>query len=324
MIFMEAQEKKEIDLIDIIQVIFNYIRKFFLYVKDVCVWLVRFLFQAKWFLIIAVACGIAFSFYASRKSNLFYKGEVEMRFNIYDAYFYKNLTNFLNVYLKEENRASLVQTLQISPEVAANLALIDSYFFIDNSTGVLEVDYANKFETQKDTTIRRINDRLMLVVVSRDTTIYPDLLGKIKYFFENNPTVLEENAIRLQQIDQKIGMLNNEIVLLDSLRKKEYFKKETGSQAKLDQTILLSEKERRLYHNDILGLEYTIQGLQWEKTMKSDGVRFLTPFRVDPVPVNRLSRMLIKYVPVVFILGFFIALGWKYRKKMYQFLSEKE
>ena len=323
---MGEQEKKELDLIDILRAGFKYIRLAILKMGDIFTWLLRFLFQAKWFLLVAIGCGILFSFYASRKDNLRYKGEVEMRFNIYDAYFYKNLTNFLGLYAKNENKTSLSQTLHITPEEAKDLLSINSYFFIDSHlTGIPDrVDYTNKSETIKDTADLRMNDRLMLVVISKDTAIYSSLLGKIKNFFESNSVVSEENAMRLRHIDEKIKAINNEIQLLDSLRKKEYFKKEAGAQAKLDQTILLSEKERRLYHEDILNLEYTIQRLQWDKEIKPDGVRFLTPFRVDPTPVNNLRRSLFKFIPAFFVLGFFVALGWKYRKKTYKFLSEKE
>ena len=323
---MEGQDKKELDLIDIIRLCFDYARKFLFKIGDVCTWFVRFLFQAKWILLVAVVCGIAVAFYVSRPSNLRYKGEVEMRFNIYDAYFYRNLTNFLDTYARNKDKTALAQTLQITPKEAASLLSINSHFFIDTHlTGVPDrVDYAEKSVIKKDTADRRMKDRLMLVVISKDTTVYSNLLEKIGAFFENNKAVSEENEMRLRQIDEKIKMLSNEILLLDSLRKKEYFKKDGSAQAKLDQTILLSEKERRLYHNDILDLEYTIQRLQKEKETRSSGVRFLTPFKIDPNPVNNVRKSLFKFVPVFFVLGFFVALGWKYRKKAYQFLSEKE
>ena len=322
---MEKKEGKELDLIDILRVSLGYIRSVMCSMWDIFTWFVRSLFQAKWILLGAIVCGILCSLYSSRPGNLRYKGEVEMRFNIYDAYFYRDLTNFLNTYCKDENKTSLSQTLHITPEEAASLLSISSHFFIGHANGMLnKVDYKNISEIKEDTASRRMSDRLMLVVISKDTAIYSSLLGKIKNFFESNSIVSEENAMRLKHIDEKIAMINNEILLLDSLRKKEYFKKESETQAKLDQTILLSEKERRLYHNDILGLESAIQGLQWEKEIKSDGVRFMTTFKVDPTPVNNIKRSLIKFIPAFFVLGFFAALGWKYRRKIYKFLSDKE
>ncbi|MDR1730078.1 MAG: hypothetical protein LBR52_05395 [Prevotellaceae bacterium] len=321
---MEEKEKKELDLIDIIRTIFNYIRKIVFKIWDFTVWLLRFLFQAKWILVVAVIFGILYSFYKSRPEKLHYRGETEIRFNVYDAYFYRDLTNALGLYTMDENKSSLMQALDLTREEANNLLSIDSYFFIKKYLGAVKVDYSYEFEAiKRDTNDVRLNDRLLLVVTSRDTAIYSKLLKKIKSFYESNAIVQEENAIRMRHIDEKMRMINNEIQLLDSLRKKEYFKKESGSQAKLDQTILLSEKERRLYHDDILGLEYTMQGLQWEKEIKPGGVRFMSPFRVDPIPVNNLRKSLVKYVPVFFIFGCFVALGWKFRKKIYRFLSEK-
>ncbi len=323
---MEEQEKKELDLVDIIRIIFYYIRKIACKIGDFSVWLLRFFFQVKWILTVAIVCGILFSLYKSM--NPLYCGKTEIRVNVYDAYFYRDLTNTLDLYMLDEDKSSLIQALDLTPKEANSLLSIDSYFFINKNykySGAIKVDYPNEFESIKsDTNDIRLNDRLLLTVISKDPAIYAKLPGKIKNFYENNVVVSEENAIRMRHIDEKMGMINTEIQLLDSLRKKEYFKKETASQAKLDQTILLSEKERRLYHDDILGLEYAIQGLQWEKEIKSDGVRFMSPFRVDPIPVNNLRKSSIKYVPAFFILGCFIALGWKFRKKIYQFLSEKE
>jgi len=325
---MEEQEKKELDLIDIIRIVFKYIRKIAIKIGDFFVWLLRFLFQTKWIWSAVIICGVLYAFYVSRESNLKYRGEVEMRFNVYDAYFYRDLTNALSLYTQDENKSSLIRALDLTPEEAGKLLSINSHFFINRRLGGIRedytVDYSNEFEVKKDTTDSRILDRLMLTVVSKDTAIYSKLLVKMKNFFQNNTVILEENAIRMRHIDEKIGMLNNEIQLLDSLRKKEYFRKEPGAQAKLEQTILLSEKERRLYHNDILGLEYAIQGLQWEKEIRPDGIRFMSPFRVDPIPMNSLKKSLFKYIPKFFILGCFVAFGWRFRKKIYQFLSEKE
>ncbi len=322
---MEEQEKKELDLIDILRICFKYIRLMIIKIWDIFIWFIRFVFQSKWILLFAVVCGILFAFYWSRPENLRYKGESEMRFNIYDAYFYKNLVNQLDLYCKDENKSALSQALQITPEEAGALLSFNTYFFVDMlSNGTpSEVDYTNKFDT-KDTVSSRMKDRLMLVVISKDTAVYSSLLGKIEGFFENNLVISEENAIRLKHIDEKIVALDNEIYLLDSLRKKEYFKKDAERHAKLDQTILLSEKEMRLYHSDILGLESLKQSLQWQKEIQPTCVRFLTPFRVDPTPVNNLKKSMVKLVILSFVFGLFVAFGWKYRIRIYRFLSHGE
>ena len=322
---METQEKKELDLIDVLRIFFKSIQSFIFLIWNIFTWLFRFLFQAKWILLGAIGCGILISFYWSRPDSLRYKGETEMRINIHDAYFYKNQIDLLDSYCKNRNKTSLFQTLHLTSAEANTLLSINSYFFIVRRDGISDrVDYGNEFDPKKDTINNRMNDRLLLVAISKDTAIYPSLLGKIKNFLESNPIISEENAIRLKHIDEKIEMINNEIHLLDSLRKKEYFSKEAETQAKLDQTILLSERERRLYHNDILGLEYSIQGLQWEKEIKPDGVRFLTPFKVDSTPVNNLKRSLFRFIPLFFVLGCFVAFGWRYRREIYKFLSDKE
>jgi hypothetical protein len=322
---MEEQEKKELDLFDVLRIFFKSAKIAVFAIFSFFTWLFRFLFQVKWILLGAIVCGVLFSLFWSKPDNLFYKGETEMRFNIYDAYFYKNQFNLLNSYCEDENRTSLSNALQITMAEAYNLVSINSCFIIDlRSDGTPdEVDYANSYDAKKDTINSRMGDRLMIVVFSKDTAIYSNLLVKIKAFLESNSIVSAENAIRLRHIDEKIVALDNEIYLLDSLRKKEYFKKESDTYAKLDQTILLSEKERRLYHDDILGLEGSKQGLRWEKEIRPDGVRFLAPFRIDPKPVNRLTRSLVRFIPPFSVLGFFVALAWRFRKEVYKFLSEK-
>ena len=322
---MEEQEKKELDLFDILRIFFKNIRIALCMILNLLTWFLRFLFQTKWILLGAIVCGVLFSLFWSRPDNLFYKGETEMRFTIYDAYFYKNQINLLNSYCEDENRTSLSNALQITMAEAYNLLSINSCFIIDlRSDGTPdEVDYANQYDAKKDTVNSRMDDRLVLVVLSKDTAIYSNLLGKIKTFLENNSIVSAENAIRLRHIDEKIVALDNEIYLLDSLRRKEYFKKESDTQAKLDQTILLSEKERRLYHDDILGLEGAKQGLRWEKEIRHDGVRLLAPFKIDPKPVNRLTKSLLRFTPPFLLLGFFVALAWRFRKEVYKFLSAK-
>ena len=317
---MEGQEKKELNIVDILRVCFNYIGKTIIKIGDILAWALQFSFQAKWTLLVAIGCGILFSIYWSRPGNLRYRGETEVRFNVHDAYFYKNQINLLNSYCENENKEFLSQALHITPAEASLLRAINSYFFINIPD---EVDYTNKFNI-KDTVNRRMSDRLMLVVIAQDKAIYSTLLGKIKNFFESNSIVSEENAIRLRHIDEKIDALDNEIQLLDSLRKKEYFRKDAETLAKLDQTILLSEKERKLYHNDILNLENNKRWLQWEKEIKPESVRFITPFKIDSAPINNLKKSLLKFIPAFFVLGFFVAWTWKQRRKIYGFLSEEE
>jgi hypothetical protein len=321
---MEDQEKKEIDLLDIFRVFFKYIRLFFCKIIDILVWLLRFMFKEKWILIVAVLLGIGYSFYISRPSNLVYQGKVEMRFNMFDAYFYKDMINRLTAYCVGEDPESLAQVLDISLDEAAAIASVNSYFYIDIlSNGTPDkVDYAGSFK-DSDTINSRMADRLMLVILSKDISLFPKYLSRMDSFLTNNPVIQKENIVRLKHIDESVSAIDNEIAMLDSLRKIEYFKKNTETRNTVGNTLLLSEKERKLYHNDVLSLENSKQRLQWEKEVNNSNIRFLNSFEIEPKPVNRITRTLIRYVPISFILGFFFALGWRYKKSIYDFLTEK-
>jgi hypothetical protein len=322
---MENQEKKELDLLDIFRMIFKYIRLFFYKLIDLCIWVLRFIFKEKWILLIAILLGVSFSFYKSRPDNLQYKGDVELRFYMYDAYFYKDMINMLTAYCQDKDRKSLAEVLNLSYEEAVSIGGINAYFYIDMmSDGTPDkVDYRGEFKNT-DTINTRMRDRLLIEVITKNMSLFPVLLLKLDSFLTDNPVIKVENAVRLKHIDENIVAIDNEIVMLDSLRKIEYFKKDAEKKNIIDKAILLNEKERKLYHNDILTLENSRQRLQWEKEVNSSNIRFFNNFKVEPKPINRLTRSLKKYVPISFALGFVFALGWRYRKPVYDFLRNEK
>jgi len=322
---MENEKQKEITLMDIVGLCSKLARAIVLKIKNFIVWFIRFIFKGKWILLTAAALGFLFSIYQSRPANLYYKGEVEMRFNIYDAYFYKDLINTLNLYCDTKERTSLTNTLNISNSQAQSIVSINSYFYIDlMSDGTPdEIDYKNKFNPA-DTLNRRMKDRLRLVVMSKDTTLYPVLINKLKGYFAQNMVITGDNIVRLQQIDERIEEIVYEIRMLDSLRKIEYFRQVPTYQAKLDGGLYLNEKERKLYHNDMLNLENQKKELQWEKEVQPESVRFMSPFKVSPKTQNGLMKTSMKYVPLFLLLGFVATIGWRYWRDIYRFLSEEK
>ena len=69
-----------------------------------------------------------------------------------------------------------------------------------------------------------------------------------------NVEVQKQNKIRLQQQRDLLASVDKEIADLDSLKKLEYFNKDKPNTIKLGEMLIVSEKEPKLYHNDIMEL----------------------------------------------------------------------
>ena len=90
----------------------------------------------------------------------------------------------------------------------------------------------------------------------------------------------------------------------------------------IDKTLVLNEKDKKLYHDDILTLEREKQSLIWTKEVKRDCVYFTSEFKISNKPINNLKKTLMKFIPISIIIGFLFALIFNYRKDIISFLNK--
>ncbi|MBO4806460.1 MAG: hypothetical protein J5554_10495 [Paludibacteraceae bacterium] len=318
-------DKNEVDLLDLLRIGINYMISFLKLLMRLGAWVLRFIYKQKLIIGLFMLLGLGYALFESRKGNLKHKASVEMTINMHDAYFFNSLLKTLDMYCQNEDKTLIGQSLNLTGEEAKDLLSIKSYYIIDEMVDGTpdKIDYENRYDAM-DTTCTRMKDRLIIeVVVKENLPLFDKMPDALLYYFSNNSILKAENEMRMKQIDENIASINNEIVMLDSLRKLEYFKQPKSSQYAADKTVILNEKEKKLYHDDMLKLESRIYDLQWMKEINNRCVNFVSEFSLQPKAENRVTKSILKYVSLSFLLGLIVSFILFSRKDVKDFLENK-
>ena len=302
---MENETRKEIDLLDVIKSAGRGIANACKKVGHFLGWLMRLAFQEKWIVGGFLLAGILAGAFLSK--NRVYRAEAEIRINLHDVYYYKNLIDPMYNQCRYHDWEQIGSDLQLTPDEAKCITNVQTFFYIDDLIDGTPngIDYDNKFNP-KDTLSAIMSDRLRLVVDATDTTLFSKLDTCFKYFLLQNLQVVKENQLRKKQLDERIRAIEDEKFLLDSLRKKEYFKSKESVQLSTDKMVLV-ERERKLYHNEVLALENQRQELIWERDVCPDGILFTSKFEINPHPRNFWLKQCFIFGCLFLFLGLAIA-----------------
>lgn len=317
----QSEVNKEIDLIDLLKEfgngIWSLIAKFISFLG----WMLRVGFQQKWIVTICVLLGIGLGLFLSWTKV--YRGEAELIINNKTSYFFKNIIDPMFNQVKYEDYQRLSQYFGIPEEEARKIVQIKSHFYIDYlSDGTPnKIDYDDNFDAS-DTVDMIMPDRLRLVVLSTDTSLFSKMDDMFSYYFSKNPLIIKENDLKRKQLDSRIRALSEEIVVLDSLRRKEYFHRKKDVQLSTDK-MLLVEREVKLYHEDLLNLEVSKQSLMWERDVFDNGVSFASKFEVNPHAVNGKLKHLVAGSVLGLVLGLLLSALYVRRKNIVDYLNKE-
>lgn len=312
-------EKKEIDLIDALKSLFEWIWNVIKRAVSALGWMTRLIFHEKRLVLIFMVLGILFGFYVSRTKV--YRGEVELRINAHDSYFYKNMIDPLYNQCKYRDMEAIAKHFGMSEKEASNIINVQSFYYVDVlSDGTPNyVDYEGIFNAS-DTTDMIMPDRLRIIVDCTDLSMFDKLEDSFNYFFSQNPQIVKENNLRKRHLNEKISAVEKEIDMLDSLRKREYFVRKRDVELSTDKMVVV-EREIKLYHNEILSLENQKQQLVWDRDVFEDGVSFSSHFETNPHPINNWLKQIIFFGLIFSILGTIVAMLKVNRKNISEYLK---
>ncbi len=319
---MDNKENQDLDLLDVLKNIGSAIAKFFTFLFTAIGWLFRLIFQYKYACIAITLLFVALGLFLNRERV--YRGETDLKLNSYPSYFVKDILDPLHLQSVNCDTVNLSSKLSLSNSEARSITDIQSFFYIDiqNNGNPDYIDYLGKFDAN-DTTNSLLTWRLRIRVEAKDTAIFPKMTDALSHLLTNNEQMKRENELRTAQLDDRIAFIDREIQMLDSLRKKEYFQKEKDISVSMDKTILLNEREMKLFHTDMLDLNKLKQELEWERIFYSQGFVFENDFNYDPRPINRKS----KTIPMFFFLGLFFSIiicgGWEFKQKIGNYLNRR-
>ncbi|MGD9978674.1 MAG: hypothetical protein AB7S54_12165, partial [Bacteroidales bacterium] len=225
-----------------------------------CANLVKYLFlllvrKSLWIIgfgIVGFIIGIVFFFTSPR----YYSSEMTAISNALNNNYIISSINLLNDLFKDKNYEVASNYLGMSIQDAGKIRSIAAYYGIDvNKDGIVDyVDYDGTYKP-KDTSVNRSSSFFFIKLEVYSENIFGAARDGLKKYIYKNNYILENNRIRIAQGENMISSITQEIQKLDSLQKIEYFEVPRTQKASTSQMVILNEKEIKLYHEQILGLE---------------------------------------------------------------------
>jgi hypothetical protein len=220
----------------------------------------------------------------------------------------------------------LAQRLNLEVSDSKKIKSIKALWAYDlDNDGVPDyIDYDKNYKI-KDTTVRRIGNRFYVRAEVYDESVFLKLKKGLYDYIDKNPLVIEMNKSRIEQAKQMIAKIDEEIRKLDSLQKFEYFQKDRiVPQVGANQLVLFTEKDRKLYHNEIFALFNQRQSIEKSLQVYPDPITVIEDFTPLSQVVNKLSKFIIIWGLIGFIAGAIARFVWLYGVAIHKKIMEEE
>jgi len=331
---MENTEQKSVNEIDLIEVSGKVLKQmgiFFKWAASIVQQVfIFFLRKSLWFAICIIAM-LAFSYGVHKMRKPLYSTMMVARMNVLDNAFAISYVNNLNASLSDVHLAKKVFNLP-DTSFAKHIKSIQGYWGVAYFEGgsVDFIDFAWKHITpsvMRDTLDKshRVNDRFYVKVGVSSDTVQPYLTKGLIENICSIPYLQELNADRKARVRERITVLERQIKVLDSLQYYEYFVKDakTVKPSMMGQLLLLNEKEKTLFHEEIMKLHN--ERFYYESDLKVNPEPatviqgFETNFQRESSYFRAAKRMLV----IGFLLTLVAALAWDNRKWLVDVIIKK-
>ena len=140
-----------------------------------------------------------------------------------------------------------------------NIKSVSASFLLDvNEDGNWDVIEGQETVTALDTTLgSRVNGVFAVIVEVYDTALVMPIKEKLMNYVFSSEKVQRRNNERIIELDRMQAKIGDQLLLLDSLQKYEYYKQDdpmimpaTGG----SNMLILQKKDKRLYHENIIAL----------------------------------------------------------------------
>jgi len=319
---MEEKKQNEINLLDVIQIVFRGIGNFCLYLLHLAGNTLRLLYRNKVLVLIVLAVFVAFGFYAGRSSNHVFRAEAMAVLNGPSSHMVMEVTRRLTNASELSDFTTLSSKLNLPDSVARNIVGIHSYFVIDflNDSTPDKIDFSGR-HSLTDTLNVRMPNMLYFRVLTRNVYQMPALEQAFLNYLNDNAWILSEYDVAKNSLQRRLDMLNRETHRLDSMANISYFRFPEQQLEFRGNTLLVGQQSKQLIHWELVALYERKRILEQELAGFTAPVVLPTGFIVNPRPERgRLGSM-----AIFGFLGIFVAIGLclfvENRKHIFGYLS---
>ncbi|NCC98985.1 MAG: hypothetical protein EOL95_04670 [Bacteroidia bacterium] len=317
---MEQQDstrrnKEEMDLLDIIKILWQW---FVLYIWKPFVYLFRFGLNKWWLLIIFGILGFVASYLYSEYHPI-YQGFI----------IYQNNAGISSDFITEIDQLSKSSKDNISKKLGIPMKSLDELraiaphyiYSVDSSLTAHIIDYDNEY-LNKDKKIV-INNRFCVEIQMYDKNFYDGWESGFVDYFNKNKYFSDLKKKYITSVKTNIGVLEEEIAKLDSLREIEYFENSRKDISITSVGTISMSPQTKLLHRDIMSLKSELQSNKNTLIYDQDVVSVVASMQVNQLPYNFWKMTYKKFVFFGVVIGFLLLLFWEYRKKIFNFIMMK-
>ncbi|NDP20590.1 MAG: hypothetical protein GZ091_05880 [Paludibacter sp.] len=319
---MEENNSKEINLLQLIALVFGWFKKTGNRLIHFFVEMLRISFRHKISLIILVVICVAIGQYMARKSVRTYNADAMVMIYGSDAQTVKEVSKQLENSLSSNKLISLATKLSLPDSIAKNIASINSYYVID----YMRDSVADKIDFKKnhsltDTVNVRMRDRIYLRMQIKSIAQVPQVQTALLNFFNNNNVLKSQFGVKKNEYIQQIRLCDLELKRIDSLASISYFK-ENEKQLRFDNNrLLIGEQHKQLFYGELLRLQEIKSVAEFKLSNYNQPIEIPASFVVNPVPLNGRVKYGVYGIIIGYFLALFLALITENYKKTLKFLN---
>ena len=305
-------EEREIDLIDLMGRFFSWLGRV---CKSALLGITYFLIRNFYFYIVAIAIVVVLTILQGQFADKYYYCEMVVQSKAINATEAVNLVNNWNY------------KIQLPDTLIGGIKSINGTFVLDyNRDGFgdgFEV-YNGKFSRDTVMVNNRLSDEFCVQaqIFNADNRITLDEIKKELFeYLESDSWVINCNKIRQEANLAMIARIDKEIAVLDSLKETEYFNEsERYTLDKNGALMMVSEKDKHLYHNDIIKL--LSQKQEVERDFYPEPFKIKQDFSTPMESVNNLFNNFKQNCIIILIITTLVALIFDKRESL-KLLVEK-
>lgn len=325
----KTQTTDEIDLLELFNRMGRSIKKgvvaFFNFIVNILLGIIKFYYLNKIFIGIFILIFGLLGLFVSYITKPYYSSTLVGRSNTLSNFEVISMIDNLTKVTESKDSIALSQMLNIKVSEASKIKNINAFWAYDiDLDGVPDfIDYSKNYEI-KDTSVRRISDRFYITAEVYDNRIFSNLRIGIYNYIKNNPLIASINNNRIKQTQERISKINEEISKLDSLQKFEYYEKDRiVPKVGANQLVLFTEKDRRLYHEEILGLYNERLALEKSIDVYPEPITIIQDFTPLSKNDNNTIYYIKRFLIIGFILGTIVRFILLYYRKIDEYLLSK-
>lgn len=210
-----------------------------------------------------------------------------------------------------------------------NINAIRGYYMLDfNKDNIADKIERYNANAVTDTSIlnKRMKNRFVVEAVlynATDKKVLDEVKTSLFNYINNDPWVINRNKIIIGEQKDMIARIDKEIAQLDSLKNTEYFK--NNKQYKLDKNgglMMVSEKDKHLYHNDIISLLSRKQSI--ERDLYDEPFKVIQDFSEPSQEDNNMSAIAKKASIYILLIGTILILIIDNRKNIKPLIEKAE